>query len=297
MGNTLGLGQPNEFKGKRLLFWGGHEALPKVFFAPGNPLWRAFEEQGFTVQREFGPFKIDWLNNTDQLWIMSTSTVELPPLSAEQIELYLKQELARNPLAKRPFGWSDRNFLLAERADLEVSMSPRFPLADEAYLAIEKFIESGKGVCLLAGNDPYVNEANELASRLYGATVSGNYPGQRTAYVRPRKLPPETVSKFKGAYAVDDHPLLTGINFVYEGITIGNAGASEKLEAAMRASDGKPLLAVSKVPGQRVVIDCGGTRYCHGPNEETSFILKTAGTVPLAQNIAAYLAGKNGVRK
>ncbi|HEV3436637.1 MAG TPA: hypothetical protein VG122_04720 [Gemmata sp.] len=45
-----------------------------------------------------------------------------------------------------------------------------------------------------------------------------------------------------------------------------------------------------EVPGQRVVIDCAFTRYCHGVNEETSFILKTAGTVRLAQNITAYRA-------
>jgi hypothetical protein len=42
----------------------------------------------------------------------------------------------------------------------------------------------------------------------------------------------------------------------------------------------------------RAVIDCGFTRYCHGPTERTSYVLKTAGTVRLAQNVAAHLAGK-----
>ncbi|HEV3383850.1 MAG TPA: hypothetical protein VG097_03495 [Gemmata sp.] len=150
---------------------------------------------------------------------------------------------------------------------------------------------------MLADNDPYIHEANELANRLYGVGVNGNYPGQKIAYVRQRELPAETIRKFNGAYAVDDHPLQSGVNFLYEGITISNVGISDKLEVAMKSSNGKPLLAVSKVPGQRVVIDCGFTRYCHGVNEETSFILKSAGTVRLAQNIAAYLAGKNGGMK
>lgn len=295
VGNDVGLGQQDEFKGQRILFWGGHTALGKVFFAPSNPLWKSLEEMGFSVRREFGAFKTEWLSNTDQLWILSTSTIELSPMpvTPEQLEDILKQELARNPLSKRPFGWSDRNFLLAERADYEVSLSPRFPLDDTATAAIEKFIMTGKGVCLLAANEPYVNEANELANHLYGVNVSGNYSGQRIAYIRQRELSADVVHKFKSAYEIDEHPLLTGVNFIYEGMAVSNVGASDKLEVVMRASDGQPLLAVSKVPGQRVVIDCGFTRYGHGANDETSFILKTAGTVRLAQNIAAYLAGKD----
>jgi hypothetical protein len=296
VGADVGLGQQNEFKGQRLLFWGGHSALPKVFFGPNNPLWKAFEQKGFSVRREFGAFKPDWLENTDQLWILSTSTLEAPAATAEQLEELVKLSLARNPPGKRPFGWSDKSFLSVEHADLEVSFSPRFPLNEEALQAVEKFIKVGKGVCLLADNDPYTNEAGELATRLYGAGVTGNYPGQKIAYVRQRELPPEVISRFRGAYAVDDHPLLRDVNFVYEGITISHVDPSDKLEVAMKASDGQPLLVVSKVPGERVVIDCGFTRYCHGTTDETSFIQKTAGTVRLAQNIAAYLAGKDGKR-
>jgi hypothetical protein len=296
-GNDIGLGKQNEFKGQRLLFWGGHTALPKVLFAPSNPIWKAFEEEGFAVRREFGAFKTEWLSETDQLWIVSSSTIDTPTMTSEQLEELLKLDLARNPPAKRPFGWSDEDFLLVERADYEVASAPKFPLDDAAYAAIEKFIEAGKGVCLLANNDPYINEANELTTRLYDVSVSGNYPGQRIAHVRQRELLADVIRKFKGAYEVDDHPLLAGINFVYEGITIGNVGVSDKLEVVMKASDGLPLLAVSKVPGQRVVIDCGSMRYCHGGNDETSFILNTAGSARLARNIAAYLAGKDGLRK
>ena len=80
-----------------------------------------------------------------------------------------------------------------------------------------------------------------------------------------------------------DHPLLTGLNFFWEGITISHVVTTDKLETAVLASDGKCLIAVSKVPKQRVVIDCGWTRYY------PMFINKTAGTVRLAENVAAYL--------
>jgi hypothetical protein len=293
----IGLGQQNEFKGQRILFWGGHTAFGKVYFSPSNPMWSALEDKGFAVRREFGEFKTEWLNSADQLWILSSSSQEIPPGTDGMLDELVRQMVARNPPGKRPFGWSDKNLQLALRTELDVDLSPKFPLDDDAISAVEKFIKAGKGVCLLADNDPFVVEANELASRLYGVNVSGDYPGQKIAYVRQRELPEDVIRKFRGAYVVDDHPLLTGVNFVYEGITISNVGRSEQLEVAMKASDGKPLLAVSKVPGQRVVIDCGYTRYCHGSNDETSFIMKTAGTLRLAQNIAAYLAGKVAAKK
>ncbi len=72
-------------------------------------------------------------------------------------------------------------------------------------------------------------------------------------------------------------------------ITISNVNADQSsiLEVALKASDGKPVLVLSKAPQRRVVIDCGFTRYWHGPTERTSYIFKTPGTVRLAQNIAA----------
>ena len=127
--------------------------------------------------------------------------------------------------------------------------------------------------------------------------MSGNYVADKIAYVRGRGLTAAEIRKFGGKYEVDDHSLLTGVNFLYEGITVSNVSKSDKLQTALKASDGQTLVAVSKVPGQRVVIDCGFTRYCHGPTPRTSYILKTAGTIRLAQNIAAYLAGKDDPKK
>jgi hypothetical protein len=82
---------------------------------------------------------------------------------------------------------------------------------------------------------------------------------------------------------VSDHLLLTGLNFFWEGVTISHVVTTDKLERVVLASDGKCLIALSKVKGQRVVIDCGWTRYY------PMFSTKTAGTVRLAENVAAYL--------
>jgi hypothetical protein len=78
---------------------------------------------------------------------------------------------------------------------------------------------------------------------------------------------------------------------------ISNVGETRKLDVALKASAGRSLIAVSRLPGQRVVIDCGFTRYYHGPTGHPSYISETAGTVRLTQYIAAYLAGKDAAKK
>lgn len=157
--------------------------------------------------------------------------------------------------------------------------------------AIADFVKAGKGLCILADNDPCAGDANAMTKHLYGIGVSGNYPGTKIAYVRGRELRPEDIKKYGGNYEVANHFILTGVNFLYEGITISNIQQSEKMEVALLASDGKPLLAISRVPEHRVIIDCGFTRYYDG------YIQKTAGTTRLAQNMAAYLAGKGSPQK
>jgi hypothetical protein len=170
-------------------------------------------------------------------------------------------------------------------------------LNGDSVAAIEKFVDAGKGLCLLADNDPFTAEANQLAQHLFGVRIRGNSPATKIAYVRRPQLTPEDIKKYKGDYEVVDHPLLAGVNFVYEGITISSIAKSDKLEVALNGSDGKPVVSLSKSPKRRVVIDCGFTRYYHSPDPGLNFIEKTAGTTRLAQNMAAYLAGKDAPKK
>lgn len=287
VGDEHGLGQPGEFRGKTLLFWSGYTGAGRVFFAPTNPLWSALERQGFTVRREFGRFNPAWLKTIDQLWILSTGRFELPAGVPPEL---LAFAVAQLPPELVPSGFTLAEYQFVVRATLDVMLSPCYPLDEAAYTAIVNFVTAGKGLCLLSDDEPFTVESNELARRLFGVGVGGNYRGDQVAVVRNRKLAPAEVRKFGGQYEVADHPLLTGVNFVFEGITVSHVGMSDRLEVALKASNGQAILAVSKVPGQRVVIDCGFTRYCHGPTERTSYIQKTAGTVRLGQNIAAWLA-------
>ena len=292
--SNAGLGRDGEFKGTKLLFWCAFENAGKVFFGPTNPLWKALEVKGFVVSRVFGKFNPAWLKEADQLWILSSGRMELPAGITPDL---LADAVSLLPAEAIPSGFTLPEYQFIVRATLDVAFSPRHMLDEKAYKAIEEFVKAGKGLCLLADDEPFTAEADELARRLFGARVSGNYLADKTATVRGRGLTAAEIRKFGGQYEVDDHPLLTGVNFLFEGITVSNVSKSDKLGAALLASDGKTLIAVSKVPGQRVVIDCGFTRYCHGPTERTSYVFKTAGTIRLGQNIAAYLAGKDSLPK
>ena len=290
VGPDYGLGRDGEFKGTKLLFWCAFENAGKVFFGPTNPLWKALELKGFVVSRVFGKFNPAWLKEADQLWVVSSGRLELPPGVTPDL---LAEAVSLLPAEAVPSGFTLPEYQFIVRATLDVAFSPRHTLDEKAFKSIEEFVKAGKGLCLLADDEPFTAEADELARRLFGARVGGNYLADKTAAVRGRGLTPAEVRKFGGQFEADDHPLLTGVNFLFEGITVSNVSVSDKLDAALRASDGKTLIAVSKVPGRRVVIDCGFTRYCHGPTERTSYVSKTAGTVRLAQNVAAYLAGKD----
>jgi hypothetical protein len=294
IGSSVGLGQDGEFKGKKLLFWCAFENAGRIFFHQSNPLWKALEAKGFVVTVRFGKFNSEWLKEVDQLWILSSGRMEIPPGITPDM---LVDAVSLLPPELVPSGFTLAEYQFIVKATLDVAFSPRHMLDDKAYKAIEEFVKAGKGLCLLADDEPFTTEADELARRLFGARVSGNYIADKVATVRGRGLTPAEVKKFGGQFEVDAHAILTGVNFLFEGITISNVSKSDKLEVAMKASDGKTLLAVSKVPGQRVVIDCGFTRYCHGPTERTSYISKTPGTIRLGQNIAAYLAGKDAAKK
>ena len=294
VGPNYGLAQDGEFKGKKLLFWCAFENAGRVFFHQSNPLWKALEAKGFVVNAAFGKFNPAWLKEIDQLWILSSGRMEIPggitpDMLADAVGL-LPPELV-------PSGFTLPEYQFIVKATLDVAFSPRHQLDANAYKAIEDFVKAGKGLCLLADDEPFTAEADELTRRLFGARVGGNYHADKVATVRGRGLTPAELKRFGAQFEVDDHPILTGVNFLFEGITVSNVSKSDKLETALTASDGKTLIAASKVPGQRVVIDCGFTRYCHGPTPRTSYIIKTPGTVRLGQNIAAFLAGKDTPKK
>src|SRR5207244_1481509 len=59
--------------------------------------------------------------------------------------------------------WTIADVIEVSLADLAMSLSPSHHLTAKDYDAIVEFAKSGKGLCLLADNDPFTTEASELA--------------------------------------------------------------------------------------------------------------------------------------
>jgi hypothetical protein len=286
VGQGLGLARDGEFQGKRLLVWTANEETIRRIYPEKNPLWKALKAKGFEVDLREGPFDRTWLYRADQLWVFSSDSAGM---------------------------------------------------TDADYDEVVRYVKRGKGVYLLADNDPFLIEADALAQRLFEARVVGNYTGRAIIVTRGREMtgddllrygqrvagrgsrtrakgrwarpvPPGPSRRAEGvaamnraAYHGEPHALLTDVHYLYEGISISHLVPSDELDVVVSASDGQALIAVARDPKQRVVIDCGYTRYLGSTilNRGRSWITKQAippGQIRFAENVAAYLVGKRSKR-
>ena len=315
-GSKVGLALDGEFKGKTILVWCGSKDMIDGFFGEANPLWRALEKKGFRVIREGGVFIPQWLNKVDQLWIISLPKYNSPltrllqinaKLVVQKNDAQMRQSLRvmvatdrqRKQLLKKYLVKDDLTkeqvideLMIGQRDEMKPFATSWFNLSYTDLQAIDRFLSAGKGVFLLAENEPFVYEGKELARLLFGTQIRGNYNGMKLASVRNRSLTPDQINRFCGAFKINDHDLLTGINFLYEGATVSQFSPTASLDVVFRASNGQPLVGVSKIPGKRLVLDCGYTRYVYGRSRMYRMVSGTAGTIRFAENVAAYLMGK-----
>lgn len=261
IGTTYGLADEGEFKGQRILVWTAESEIIREIVNPTNPLWVHLRKKGFDIRREEVTFQREWLDEADQLWLFS---------------------------------------------------GQREVLNANDYDAIVRFVRCGGGLYLCGDNAPYVVESNAIGDRLYNTEFSGGYIGRRLIAVRGQGITWTDYARIQGAPAlkaatpgaaarveiirraghyVDQHAILTGINFLFEGITVSHFQRTNRLKEVLMASNRQPLAGVSARKWERVVIDCGSTRYFSlGPKPP---VKETAGTLRYAENIAAYLAGKD----
>jgi hypothetical protein len=242
-----------EFKGKRILiacyYWEGAtgDAVPM------NHVPKVLRDMGFTVDVLRAPAHLPDLDKYDEAWIVSGT-------------------------------------------------SSTFDASDVAKL--RGFLKRGKGVYLLADNTPYIYEANVAAGALYGVHLDGAYYGGQVVHVVPpgkvKQMVDEALKRgdmkqladlrragfLDGKLYAEDHELLSGIQEIFEGITVAAQTVSPDLMVILRASDNQNLVSVSKKPGELFVLDGAFTRlYCGWEsNTQTS--------TRWYQNVAAYLAGK-----
>ncbi len=139
---------------------------------------------------------------------------------------------------------------------------------------IKEYFYSGKGVYIWGDNSPFHADADFLMKHLFeDVSMSGTYMGDQAI-----KLKTGTDS----IGVVPDHLITTGIENMYEGITISEIhDPSKKLKPLVYSTDGNVVTAIYEDQGMRLIIDGGFTRLYHKWN--------TAGTDRFVKNCAAWL--------
>jgi len=137
---------------------------------------------------------------------------------------------------------------------------------------IKNYFDAGNGVYIWGDNDPYFFDANVISKSLFGIGMHGDLIGNKT--MSPQKK--------KGKAGFLPHLITTGLNKLYEGITIATIQDSEVLSPLMYGSANNLVLSVYDHHGKRALIDGGFTKlYCNWD---------TAGTDRYVKNAAAWLA-------
>lgn len=162
---------------------------------------------------------------------------------------------------------------LSKACQLWVISSNTQMLNDEHAEVIKKFFFSGKGVYLWGDNEPYHADANFLAQKLMGVSMSGNYHGAQNVTFK---------SDSTSSGMLKDHLITTGLEFVYEGITISQIhDPNQQMTPLVWSTDGNVVTAIYENQGQRLIIDGGFTRLYYNWD--------TAGTGRYVKNAAAWL--------
>lgn len=138
---------------------------------------------------------------------------------------------------------------------------------------IKRFFEEGRGVYLWGDNDPCNADADAMATMLVDARVTGDLPGDRTVKIS---------SGMGKAGMVKDHLLSTGVETVYEGITVATVKPAGAMTPVIWGSAGNLVAAAYERHGRRLIVDGGFTRL--------SYKWDTAGTGRYIKNAAAWLA-------
>jgi hypothetical protein len=158
---------------------------------------------------------------------------------------------------------------------LIASCDDRVHLTAEHQKIVKSYFDAGHGVYLWGDNDPCNADADALATLLAGARIKGDVPGDQTV----------TISSAPGRPGVTrDHLLTTGVENVYEGVTVATVKASQNqpLTPIIWGSAGNLVAAAYERKGKRLIIDGGFTRL--------SYKWNTAGTGRYIRNAAAWLA-------
>ena len=150
---------------------------------------------------------------------------------------------------------------------------PTRHLNDKHLAVIKKFFEAGHGVYIWGDNEPYYADANAVGQALVGVTMRGDVRGDQT--VGLQKEPGK-------AGVLRRHLITTGLEYIYEGITIATIDSNQKLTPLIYGSADNLVAAFYDREGKRLIFDGGFTRLYNKWD--------TAGPGRYVKNAAAWLA-------
>lgn len=161
---------------------------------------------------------------------------------------------------------------LAKASQLWVISGDQAMLTPAHVAVIRKFFDAGHGVYIWGDNQPYYADANVLAQALFGTTMTGDLIGNQTV----------PVQKTPGASGLlPNHLLTTGLEHIYEGITIATIQPSSSLKPLIYGSANNLVAAYYDQDGRRAILDGGFTRLYNKWD--------TAGTARYVKNAASWL--------
>ena len=161
---------------------------------------------------------------------------------------------------------------LKKACELWIISSSDRRLTDEHIAVIKEFFDAGHGVYIWGDNEPYYSDANAVGKALLGVEMHGNVAGGQNVAV-------QTKGGHTGVIA--NHLLSTGLQNVFEGITIATIDENQYLKPLIYGSAGNLVTAVYEKDGKRAILDGGFTRLFLG--------WETAGTSRYVKNAAAWL--------
>ncbi len=140
---------------------------------------------------------------------------------------------------------------LAKSCQLWIISTQSQLLSEEYFLAIKEFFNEGKGLFLWGDNDPYHADANYIGAKLLQTTMAGNIHGANVVLYRQNQ---------SNASGFTNHDITTGLQFLYEGITIATIRPGPGVEPLIFGSAGNVVTAYYDKNGCRCIFDGGFTR-------------------------------------
>lgn len=167
---------------------------------------------------------------------------------------------------------------LAKSCQLWIISDSYGKLNDDHLEVIKEFFDQGHGIYIWGDNDPYYADANKVAQYLFDGEMTGNLMGDQAVGIQKNLVSPGIR---------EGHLITTGLENVYEGITIATISKNKNLQPLIFGSAGNLVSAVYEHNGKRAILDGGFTRLYYK--------WETAGTDRYIKNAAAWLVNFENV--